>query len=54
MGEIDDKGNFVPELGSKVIPLKNYLKDYQPGKTPRIYNLPRQIVKRGTKESSKK
>jgi hypothetical protein len=33
--------NFVPEIGSKVIPLK----DYQPGKKAlRIYNLPGKLV----------
>ncbi len=36
-GELDEQGNFVPAIGSKVIDFK----DYHYGKdAPRIYNLP--------------
>ncbi|MCI0640613.1 MAG: hypothetical protein L0Y72_00180 [Gemmataceae bacterium] len=45
---------FVPELGSKVIDLESYLKDYDPKKSPRIYNLPGRIVKKGEPEQAKK
>jgi hypothetical protein len=41
-GDLDDNGNFVPELGSKIIDFKDY--QYSP-KSPVIYNLPGEFVK---------
>jgi hypothetical protein len=46
-GEIDKKGNFVPELGGKIISLD----DYRPGpKALRIYHLPGRFVRKEQKE----
>jgi hypothetical protein len=46
-GELDKKGNFVPELGGKIIPLE----DYRPGPNAvRIYNLPGKFVKKEQKD----
>jgi hypothetical protein len=45
-GTLDGDGYFVPEAGSKVITLKEYLQEYDPKKSLRIYNLPGRIVKR--------
>ncbi len=36
-GELDEEGNFVPDLGSQVIDLKDY---HYSDNAPRIYNLP--------------
>jgi hypothetical protein len=42
-GELDKEGNFVPELGSKVMSFK----DYRAGKEAlQIYNLPGRFVKK--------
>ena len=47
IGDIDEKGLFLPDLGSRIMSLK----DYRPGgTTPRIYNLPGSFVKKGEKE----
>ena len=35
-GMLQESGNFIPELGSKIIDFK----DYVPNRQPRIYNLP--------------
>jgi hypothetical protein len=43
-GRLDGDGNFVPELGSVVVPLRAY--DPGPGAVP-IYNLPGRFVKKG-------
>jgi hypothetical protein len=43
-GRLDEDGNFVPQLGSVVIPLRAY--DPGPGAAP-IYNLPGRFVKKG-------
>jgi len=49
-GDFDKGGNFIPEVGSKVIDFK----DYHYSKTaPVIYNLPGRFVKKGSKEDSK-
>jgi hypothetical protein len=49
-GTLDTEGNFLPEVGSKVLPFK----DYRYGKdAPRIYNLPGKFVEKagnGTKQ----
>ena len=42
-GEIDARGNFIPEVGSKVIDFKDYR--YRPG-GPRIWNLPGRFEKK--------
>ena len=42
-GEINGKGNFIPEVGSKVIDFKDYR--YRPD-GPRIWNLPGRFEKR--------
>jgi hypothetical protein len=42
-GEVDNKGNFVPEIGAKVIDFKDY--HYRPG-GPRIWNLPGRFEKK--------
>jgi hypothetical protein len=42
-GGIDTKGNFVPEIGSKVILFKDYR--YSPTATP-IWNLPGMFIKK--------
>ena len=42
-GELDAKGNFIPEVGSKVIDFKDY--HYRLG-GPRIWNLPGRFEKR--------
>jgi hypothetical protein len=47
LGELDEKGNFVPDVGSKVIEFKNYL--YKKGAV-RIYNLPGYYLKKGEKK----
>jgi hypothetical protein len=47
LGELDEKGNFVPEIGSKVIEFKDY--QYKKGAV-RIYNLPGYYVKKGEKK----
>lgn len=39
-----DPGSFVPDPSSKAITLQDYLNDYDPEKSPRIYNLPGRIV----------
>ena len=54
LGKLDDKGNFIPELGGKVIALSEYLSKYRPGKSPKVYNLPGRIVKRGSKDEDRK
>ncbi len=46
-GTLRQDGGFIPELGSKVTTLKDYLKTYDPENSPRIYNLPGFIVKKG-------
>jgi hypothetical protein len=38
---------FYPDLGGKIIEFSEYLKDYDPKKSRRIYNLPGRIVKKG-------
>src|SRR5262249_29093360 len=53
-GRLEDKGNFIPDLDSKVISLDRYLKEYQPGKSLRISNLPGKIVRKGSKDEKKK
>ena len=42
-GKLDEKGNFIPEAGSKVISFKDYR--YRPGAIP-IYNLPGSFVEK--------
>jgi hypothetical protein len=42
-GVIDDKGNFIPEAGSKITAFKDYR--YKPGAIP-IYNLPGSFVEK--------
>jgi len=42
-GELDAKGHFIPEIGSKVIDFKDY--HYRPD-GPRIWNLPGRFEKR--------
>ncbi len=51
LGYIDQKGNFVPDLGSKVIAFE----DYRPGgNAPPIYNLPGRFVKKGEEKGKDK
>jgi hypothetical protein len=38
-GKLQDSGNFVPEVGSKVLDFK----DYTPGRDLRVYNLPGEL-----------
>src|SRR5262249_51079484 len=40
-GTLDIEGNFIPELGSEVIPFTDYRYD---GEALRIYNLPGKII----------
>ncbi len=44
VGELDDKGNFLPDVGSKVISFKDYRYN---AKAIRIYNLPGSFKKKG-------
>jgi len=46
-GDLDQHGNFVPEIGSKVIDFKDY---HYSKDAPRIFNLPGRFVKKGSKE----
>lgn len=47
LGFIDQEGTFIPDLGSKVISIK----DYKPGgNAAPIYNLPGKFVKKGEEE----
>jgi hypothetical protein len=47
LGELDEDGNFIPDLRGKILAFK----DYRPGKdVPRIYNLPGKFVKKASKE----
>ena len=41
-GELDEDGNFVPDLAGKIIVFKDY--KYVPEKSRRIYNLPGRFV----------
>jgi hypothetical protein len=51
LGEFDQDGNFVPDLGSKVIAFM----DYKPGgNAPGIYNLPGRWVRKGEEEVARK
>jgi hypothetical protein len=44
-GVLHQDGRFVPDVDSKVIDLKDYLKDYRPGPGEvRIYNLPGRLA----------
>jgi hypothetical protein len=49
-GQVDEEGNFIPDLGSKVISFKDY--HYSPDAL-RIYNLPGKFVRKGEKETTK-
>jgi hypothetical protein len=51
LGEIDQDGNFVPALGSKVIAFEQYRPG---GNAPEIYNLPGRFVKKGEEEAARK
>jgi hypothetical protein len=51
LGEIDQKGNFVPGLGTKVIAFEQYKPG---GNAPPIYNLPGRWVKKGEKKDNGK
>src|SRR5262249_52871968 len=44
LGELDEKGNFVPDIGSKVIEFKDY---HYKKDAVRVYNLPGYYVKKG-------
>ncbi len=46
-----DKGNFIPEVGTKVIDFQVYRYSEE---APRIYNLPGRFVKKGSKDDKKK
>ena len=46
LGQLNETGDFVPDLDSKVSSLESYLKDYEPGRSLRIYNLPGKIAKK--------
>jgi hypothetical protein len=50
IGSLDMAGNFTPQLGSKIISFEDHLAHYEPGKSPRIYNLPGTIVKKEKKQ----
>ena len=47
LGELDDNGIFIPQLGGKIISLDEYLRS--PTKVP-IYNLPGRLVKKEQKD----
>jgi hypothetical protein len=49
-GDIDERGNFVPALGGKVLDFKDY--EYSP-KAAKIYNLPGKFVKKEKKNERK-
>jgi hypothetical protein len=50
LGELDEEGNFIPKLYSKVIDFK----DYRFSETAtRIYNLPGKFVKKKDKDAKK-
>ena len=49
-GDIDDKGNFLPTVGARIIDFKDY--SYGP-KAAKIYNLPGKFVKKEKKDSNK-
>jgi hypothetical protein len=49
-GDIDDKGNFIPTVGGRIIDFKDYR--YGP-KAPKIYNLPGKFVKKEKKDGKK-
>ncbi len=51
LGMIDQKGNFVPNLGSKVISFEQYRPG---GNAPPIYNLPGRFVKKGEENGKDK
>ncbi|MCI0640614.1 MAG: hypothetical protein L0Y70_16190 [Gemmataceae bacterium] len=53
-GNLQQDAVLVPELASTVIDLDSYLKEYDPKNSPRIYNLPGRIVKKGEPEKDKK
>jgi hypothetical protein len=46
-GDLDEDGNFIPTLGSRVIDFNDY--HYSP-KAPKIYNLPGKFVRKGKKD----
>ncbi len=50
LGKFDEKGNFIPKLGSKVIDFKDYRYSKE---APRIYNLPGRFVPKEKKDNKK-
>src|SRR5216683_8223359 len=51
LGELDEKGNFIPKVDSKVIDFKDYRFEE---KATRIKNLPGKFVKKKDKDVEKK
>ncbi len=49
-GELDKEGNFIPDLGSKVIDFKDYRYSKE---APIIYNLPGRFVPKEKKDQKK-